>query len=106
MTKHEINTLTTFTWPKGFYADGLHAGLKEEKKDLGWLYSKVPAAAAGVYTTNQFQAAPTKLTKQTVNLDHQLQAVVMNSQNNATPSSQESGLNRSVGRRGLNWDHR
>ncbi|MDU4240705.1 MAG: N-acetylglutamate synthase, partial [Limosilactobacillus fermentum] len=50
MTKHEINTLTTFTWPKGFYADGLHAGLKEEKKDLGWLYSKVPAAAAGVYT--------------------------------------------------------
>ncbi|MBM9560395.1 bifunctional glutamate N-acetyltransferase/amino-acid acetyltransferase ArgJ [Limosilactobacillus fermentum] len=81
MTKHEINTLTTFTWPKGFYADGIHAGLKEEKEDLGWLYSKVPAAAAGVYTTNQFQAAPTKLTKQTVNLDHQLQAVVMNSAN-------------------------
>lgn len=35
MTKHEINTLTTFTWPKGFYADGIHAGLKEEKKGPG-----------------------------------------------------------------------
>ena len=34
---------TAFTWPKGFYSDGLHAGLKAEKPDLGWLFSKVPA---------------------------------------------------------------
>lgn len=54
---------TAFTWPKGFYSDGLHAGLKAEKPDLGWLFSKVPASAAGVYTTNQFCAAPTALTK-------------------------------------------
>lgn len=76
-----IHQLDTYTWPNGFYGDGINAGLRKVKKDLGWLYSEVPAAAAGVYTTNQFQAAPTKLTKQTINLNHQLQAVVMNSAN-------------------------
>ncbi|KRM03786.1 bifunctional glutamate N-acetyltransferase/amino-acid acetyltransferase ArgJ [Lentilactobacillus farraginis] len=73
--------VSTFQWPAGFYADAGHAGLKETADDLGWLVSKVPAAAAGVYTTNQFQAAPTTLTKQTINSDHQLQAMVMNSGN-------------------------
>ena len=52
-----------FTWPKGFYADGLHSGLRKKKLDLGWLYSQVPASAAGVYTTNQFCAAPMALAK-------------------------------------------
>ncbi|MCG4778336.1 bifunctional ornithine acetyltransferase/N-acetylglutamate synthase, partial [Eggerthella lenta] len=70
---------TAFTWPKGFYSDGLHAGLKAEKPDLGWLFSKVPASAAGVYTTNQFCAAPTALTKETINHDHQLQGIIVNS---------------------------
>lgn len=76
-----IKTLTTYTWPNGFYGDGLNAGLRKIKKDMGWLYSEVPAAAAGVYTTNQFQAAPTKLTKHTINTAHQLQAIIMNSAN-------------------------
>lgn len=76
-----IKYLDTYTWPTGFYGDGINAGLKKHKKDMGWLYSKVPAATAGVYTTNQFQAAPTKLTRQTINIDHQLQAIVMNSAN-------------------------
>ncbi|WP_125588390.1 bifunctional glutamate N-acetyltransferase/amino-acid acetyltransferase ArgJ [Companilactobacillus jidongensis] len=68
-----------FTWPNGYYSDGLHAGLRKVKKDMGWIYSEIPAQAAGTYTTNQFQAAPTKLTKQTINQDHQLQAIIMNS---------------------------
>lgn len=38
-----------------------------------------PAAAAGTYTTNKFQAAPTALTKATIDSHHQLQAVVVNS---------------------------
>ncbi len=70
-----------FAWPTGFYADAGRAGLKDDGVDMGWLVSEVPAAAAGVYTTNQFQAAPTALTKQTINQDHQLQAIVMNSGN-------------------------
>jgi glutamate N-acetyltransferase/amino-acid acetyltransferase len=76
-TKYQV---IPFTWPKGYKSDGVHAGLRKnpEKKDMGWLYSEIPAQAAGTYTTNQFQAAPTKLTKQTINQDHQLQAMVMN----------------------------
>ena len=69
-----------FTWPKGYKADGVHVGLRKNpnKKDMGWLYSEIPAQAAGTYTTNQFQAAPTKLTKQTINQQHLLQGMVMN----------------------------
>lgn len=69
-----------FQWPQGFYNDGIQLGLgSADKLDFGYLVSEVPAAAAGTYTTNQFQAAPTKLTKQTINQAHQIQAVVMNS---------------------------
>ncbi|WP_283680024.1 bifunctional glutamate N-acetyltransferase/amino-acid acetyltransferase ArgJ [Lentilactobacillus sp. Marseille-Q4993] len=70
-----------FTWPQGFHSDAMNVGIKADKLDFGWLVSEVPASAAGVYTTNQFQAAPTKLTKETINNGHQLQAVVMNSGN-------------------------
>lgn len=75
-------TVTTikFQWPAGFYNDGIEIGLGTvDKKDFGYLFSEVPATAAGTYTTNQFQAAPTKLTKNTINQAHHLQAVVMNS---------------------------
>lgn len=75
-------TVTTieFQWPTGFYNDGIEIGLGTvDKKDFGYLFSEVPATAAGTYTTNQFQAAPTKLTKNTINQDHHLQAVVVNS---------------------------
>jgi len=79
-TTYEV---TPFTWPTGYKADGVHVGLRKNptKKDMGWLYSEVPAQAAGTYTTNQFQAAPTKLTKQSINKEHLLQAVVMNTAN-------------------------
>lgn len=68
-----------FQWPAGFYSDGIHIGLRKSKKDFGWLFSKVPAAAAGTYTTNQFQAAPTKLTKQAIEQNHRLQGLLLNS---------------------------
>lgn len=66
--------------PLGFHADGQHVGLKHKSKDLGWIYSDVPAAAAGVFTTNQVQAAPVKLDKATIK-DGQLQAIIVNSGN-------------------------
>lgn len=84
----EIN----FTWPKGFYADATAAGFKPNRQlDLCWLVSDVPAAAAGVYTKNQFQAAPLQVTKQAINDDHQLQAVVINS-GNANSVTGSTGL--------------
>jgi len=78
LTSNQIQTVA-FQWPAGFYSDGIHIGLRKAKKDFGWLFSKVPAAAAGTYTTNQFQAAPTKLTKMMINQDHQLQGLLLNS---------------------------
>ncbi|WP_179395400.1 bifunctional glutamate N-acetyltransferase/amino-acid acetyltransferase ArgJ [Lacticaseibacillus absianus] len=69
----------TFLWPQGYYTDGLNAGMRHHKNDMGWLVSSVPAAAAGTYTTNQFQAAPTKIMKHLIGTHHQLQAIIMNS---------------------------
>ena len=40
------------TSPKGYHATGSHIGIKEEKKDLGMIYSEVQAKAVGVFTTN------------------------------------------------------
>ena len=68
------------TAPIGFHADGQHVGLKHKSKDLGWIFSEVPAAVAGVFTTNQVQAAPVQLNKQTIK-NGQLQAIIVNSGN-------------------------
>ncbi|BBM18180.1 arginine biosynthesis bifunctional protein ArgJ [Enterococcus avium] len=68
----------TIASPKGFYATGLHAGLKKEKKDLGVIYSAIPANAAAVYTTNQVKAAPIFVTKEAM-ANQKVQAVVVNS---------------------------
>ncbi|WP_152654940.1 bifunctional ornithine acetyltransferase/N-acetylglutamate synthase [Oceanobacillus sp. CFH 90083] len=67
--------------PKGFTAGGIHAGLRKSKLDFGWLYSEVPANAAGVYTQNTFQAAPLTVTQEALKDSNQLQAVVVNSAN-------------------------
>ena len=66
--------------PLGFHADGQHVGLKHKSKDLGWIFSDKPAAVAGVFTTNQVQAAPVQLNKQTIK-NGMLQAIIVNSGN-------------------------
>jgi glutamate N-acetyltransferase/amino-acid N-acetyltransferase len=43
----------------GFYADGIHIGLKKEgARDLAFIYSEIPCAIASVFTTNKMTAAP------------------------------------------------
>lgn len=43
----------------GFLANGISVGIKDEqKKDLGLIYSTVPAKVAAVFTKNTFKAAP------------------------------------------------
>lgn len=67
--------------PKGFSAGGLHCGLKKtERHDIGAIRCDVPAVAAAVYTTNVFQAAPLKVTRESLQ-NGVLQAVVVNSGN-------------------------
>ncbi|WP_187137273.1 bifunctional ornithine acetyltransferase/N-acetylglutamate synthase [Listeria grandensis] len=69
----------TIATPLGFFADGKHCGLKRKKKDIGVIFSEVPAAAAAVYTMNQMQAAPIFVTKDSLAVDQTLQAIVVNS---------------------------
>ena len=40
--------------PKGFTANGIHAGIRKNriKKDLALIYSERPASVGAVYTTN------------------------------------------------------
>ncbi|MCT2538133.1 bifunctional ornithine acetyltransferase/N-acetylglutamate synthase [Aquibacillus koreensis] len=80
-TKEKIGLVTggNVTTPKGFSAGGLHCGIRKQKLDLGWLYSDVPAHAAGVYTTNAFQAAPLKVTQESIAVEQKLQAILVNS---------------------------
>lgn len=77
--------------PVGFTAGGLHCGIKRKRKDLGWIYSNVPANAAAVYTTNQFQAAPLKVTQESIANDGTIQAIVVNS-GNANSCTGKTGL--------------
>ncbi len=70
------------TTPKGFRAGGLHCGLKKTKRnDLGVIVCDVPAEAAGVYTLNAFQAAPLKVTQESVAVEGKLQVMLVNSGN-------------------------
>lgn len=65
----------------GFVAGAIAAGLKKNKrKDLGVIYSEVPACAAAVFTTNQVQAAPVLLDKDRIK-SGRAQAIVANSGN-------------------------
>lgn len=72
----------SITSPKGFQAGGLHCGLKKtSRNDLGAIVCEVPAVAAAVYTTNVFQAAPLKVTRESIASEGRLRAVVVNSGN-------------------------
>ncbi len=42
----------------GFFCDGLHAGLKKDGFDVGFIYSDAPCQVAALFTQNRFQAAP------------------------------------------------
>lgn len=68
----------TVSTPIGFTSGALHVGLKKVKKDLGIVYSDVPANVAGVFTTNKVKAATIAVTKAVV-ASGKMQAVVVNS---------------------------
>jgi glutamate N-acetyltransferase/amino-acid N-acetyltransferase len=73
----------SITLPKGFKAGGLHCGLKKtDRHDLGAIWCEVEAAAAGVFTTNLFQAAPLLVTRESLATGQgKLRAVLVNSGN-------------------------
>ncbi len=70
------------TSPQGFQSAGVCCGIKNNtnsKKDLAMIFSEEPAAAAGVFTRNLFQAAPVIISRERIN--NAIQAIVINSGN-------------------------
>lgn len=69
-----------FTVP-GFQFSGISAGIKKDgKKDLGLIYSEVPAQVAGLFTTNRVKAAPVLIDMERIK-GGLCQAVLINSGN-------------------------
>lgn len=69
------------TAPRGFKAAGISCGIKKNQlPDLALIYSEVPAEAAGIFTTNQVQAAPIILSKEYLKKG-KAQAIIANSGN-------------------------
>ena len=66
--------------PHGFKAAAVFCGIKRRKLDLALIASDVPAAVAGLFTTNQVCAAPVKLSAQRA-AKRFAQAIVANSGN-------------------------
>jgi glutamate N-acetyltransferase/amino-acid N-acetyltransferase len=83
------------TFPKGFRANGVTAGLKPSGvPDLALLVADGPATAAGLFTTNAFAAWPVRLCRERL-ADGTARAVVVNSgQANAGtgPQGQDDAL--------------
>ena len=70
---------------KGFRANGLYSGIKEnpkKKPDLCLVFSDVPCHAAGVFTQNKVQAAPVTVSKKHLKqTGGKAQAFILNSKN-------------------------
>ena len=81
----------SITLPKGYKAGGMHCGIKRKRLDLGYIVSEIPAVAAGVYTTNIFQAAPLLVTQDSIAKENKIQAILVNS-GNANACTGEQGL--------------
>ena len=76
----KLDLTQSVTAPKGFLAAGVAAGLKKSlKKDMALVVNQGPAyAAAAVFTSNRFSAAPVDWSKK-VTANHMLHAVILNS---------------------------
>ena len=66
--------------PRGFFASGINCGIKNKKKDLALIYSKVPAVASGLFTANTFKAQALRLSKKHLK-SASAQAIIVNSGN-------------------------
>lgn len=73
---------TSSSWPLGFSATGLAAGLskKKGKKDMALFFSHIPANGGAVFTNNQVKAAPVVLTHdRLIKTRGHVRAVIVNS---------------------------
>ncbi|MEZ6124613.1 MAG: bifunctional glutamate N-acetyltransferase/amino-acid acetyltransferase ArgJ [Planctomycetaceae bacterium] len=83
--------MTSFSLPRGFRASGTTCGIKASgKSDLALFVSDVPAAAAGVFTTNRVVGAPVIVSRERVPANS-VRAVILNS-GNSNACTGEPGL--------------
>jgi glutamate N-acetyltransferase/amino-acid N-acetyltransferase len=76
---------------KGFQFNGIASGIKKNGvKDFGLIYSEVPAAAAGMFTTNRVKAAPVLISQKRIKSGI-AQAILVNS-GNANACTGEKGI--------------
>ena len=81
----------SITAPEGFTASALAAGIKQSGKlDLALIVSEVPAVAAGVFTSNQFKAAPVLVSLK--NLKSGLAQAIIANAGNANCGTGKQGL--------------
>lgn len=65
--------------PKGYNFSAVAAGFKyKDRNDLALICSEVPATAAGVFTTNKFQAAPILVCKDNLKKETKVRALLIN----------------------------
>ncbi len=89
--KSELLGTDEILLPSGFRAAGIHAGIKKrEARDMALLVSDTPAVVAGVFTTNQVNAAPVKWCRARLP-SREARAVIVNS-GNANACTGAAGL--------------
>jgi glutamate N-acetyltransferase/amino-acid N-acetyltransferase len=89
----KANSLAGVAFPRGFAAAAVSAGLKKSgKADLALVVSRVPAAAGGIFTTNQFPAAPVTVSQKHLRLAKQHRGVLLNA-GGANACTGEAGVN-------------
>lgn len=90
--------MTDSTWPLGFSATGLAAGLskKKGKKDMALFYSHVPANGGAVFTNNQVKAAPIVLSHdRLIKTRGHVRAIIVNS-GSANAATGAAGMKDSI----------
>ena len=78
--------------PLGFDLAAVRAGFKyKDRPDLALIFSRTPARAAGVFTTNAFQAAPVLVARENLDRSDLMRAVLVNA-GQANACTGEEGL--------------
>lgn len=75
---------------RGITCWGAHTGIKSMRRDLAIIYSKVPAAAAAVFTQNKVRAEPVEISERNVKINNRAQVIVCNA-GNANACTGEQG---------------
>ncbi|RMG83747.1 MAG: bifunctional glutamate N-acetyltransferase/amino-acid acetyltransferase ArgJ, partial [Bacteroidetes bacterium] len=86
----------SITSPQGFYAAGIHAGIKSDNsKDMALIVSENPSVTAAAFTTCKFSAAPVIISKSILAKNNFIRAVLINS-GNANACTGKQGINNCI----------